>query len=245
MNAASDLHPAFAAMAFGAGLVSLLSPCVLALVPAYLGYLSATGLEQPDRRQVLLRALLFVAGFSAFFVALGASATAVGRLLWFNQPLIRRLAGGLVVLLGLRQLGLIRIGWLDAERRLVSRLPAGRRWLRGPWGAMAIGMAFAAGWSPCVGPVLASILMLAGTAETVGAGMALLGLYAAGMAVPFLVMAGLVGSGARRLTPRLLRHGVWVERASGVLLVAIGVMLYTNFFLRLPAYFNYYRALPL
>ena len=245
MNAPSGLNPASAAMAFGAGLLSLLSPCVLALVPAYLGYLSATGLGQLERRQLLLRALLFVAGFSAFFVALGASATAVGRLLWLNQPLIRRLAGALVVLLGLRQLGLIRIGWLDSERRLVSRLPAGQGWLRGPWGAVAIGMAFAAGWSPCVGPVLASILMLAGTAETVGAGMALLGLYAAGMAVPFLALAGLVGGGARRLTPRLLRYGVWVERASGVLLVAIGLMLYTNFFVRLPGYFNYYRGLPL
>lgn len=245
MNA-SGLSPASAAMAFGAGLISLLSPCVLALVPAYLGYLSAAWGGGPvDRRQVLGRALLFVAGFSVFFVALGASATAVGRLLWFYQPLIRRLAGALVVVLGLHQLGLLRIRWLERERRLVSRLPAGQGWLQGPWGAVAIGMAFAAGWSPCVGPVLASILMLASTAETVGAGMALLGLYAAGMAVPFLVMAGLVGSGAQRLTPRLARYGPWVERASGALLVAIGAMLYTNFFLRLPGYFNYYRGLPL
>ncbi|HEY8487027.1 MAG TPA: cytochrome c biogenesis protein CcdA, partial [Limnochordales bacterium] len=118
-------------------------------------------------------------------------------------------------------------------------------WRARPWGAALVGMAFAAGWSPCIGPVLASILMLAGTAQTVGTGMALLGLYAAGMALPFVAMAAAVGRGTRRLGPRLARYGVWAERAGGVLLLVIGVMLYTNFFVRLPAYFNYYRGLLL
>ena len=243
------LNPASAAVAFAAGVVSLLSPCVLALVPAYLGYLSASAAPEAAHSRpasLLGRALWFVAGFSVFFVALGASATALGQLLWLNQPVLRRLAGTAVVALGLRQLGLLRFGqWLDRERRLIQRLSPDGGWRARPWGAALVGMAFAAGWSPCIGPVLASILMLAGTAQTVGTGMALLGLYAAGMALPFVAMAAAVGRGTRRLGPRLARYGVWAERAGGVLLLVIGVMLYTNFFVRLPAYFNYYRGLLL
>lgn len=239
---ALGIDPASGLLAFGAGVVSLLSPCVLALVPAYLGYLSASALSEPSRSRLLFRSLLFVAGFSAIFVLLGASATAAGRSFLAYQPLMRRLAGVLVALLGLHQLGVVRLGFLDVERRLVARLPGGSGgWVARPWGAALLGMAFAVGWSPCVGPVLASILMLAGTAETVGKGMALLALYAAGMGLPFMGMAALMGNGAERVTRRLMRRGRWVERISGVLMIAIGVMLYTNFFLRLPAYLNYYR----
>ena len=245
MTAIAGLDPASLAVAFAAGLVSLLSPCVLALVPAYLGYLSGEGLAAAPSSRLLGRAGLFVLGFSVFFVALGATATALGRMLWVHQALIRRLGGVLVVLLGLHQLGVLRFGWLEQERRAFSLLPASGAWRNSPWGAVAVGMAFAAGWSPCVGPVLASILMMAGTAETLGAGTALLAAYAAGMGLPFLAMATLVARGARRLAPRLLRHGVWVQRASGALLVLLGLMLYTNFFLHLPGYFNYYRSLPL
>lgn len=247
------------ALAFTAGLVSLLSPCVLALVPAYIAYLSSSALPGGGRWRLVGRSVLFVLGFSTIFVLLGASATALGRQLWANRSIVRQLAGLLVVLLGLHQLGLFRLGFLDVERRLVTRLPAagarsgssgqapaGPRGLLsrlsgGPWGAFVVGMAFAAGWSPCVGPVLASILLMAGTSETLGAGTALLSLYAAGMALPFLLMAALMERGAGRVTRWLGRHGSWVERASGALLILIGVALYTNFFLRLPGYLNYYQ----
>ncbi|MEW6046790.1 MAG: cytochrome c biogenesis protein CcdA [Bacillota bacterium] len=245
------------ALAFTAGLLSLFSPCVLALVPAYIGYLSSSALSGGGRWHLVGRSLMFVLGFSAIFVLLGASATALGRQLWANRSIVRQVAGVLVVLLGLHQLGALRFGFLDVERRLITRLPGSRagspaqapaaqqgarRWLgSGPWGAFFVGMAFAAGWSPCVGPVLASVLLLAGTARTVGAGVALLALYAAGMAVPFLLMAGIMERGAGRVTRWLGRYGLWVERASGALLILIGVALYTNFFLRLPGYLNYYR----
>lgn len=251
----TELSAATGTLAFTAGLVSLLSPCVLALVPAYLGYLSTAALAGPRRWHLLARSLLFVLGFSTVFVLLGASATALGRQLLANRVILRQIAGAVVVLLGLHQLGLLRLGFLDVERRLVRQLPAGgpgagagggragalRRLMAGPWGAFAVGMAFAAGWSPCVGPVLASILVLAGTAQTVTAGVGLLALYSAGMAVPFLLMAALMQRGSPQLSRRLGRWGPWVERAGGALLVLIGVALYTNFFLRLPGYLNYYR----
>ncbi|MBE3599494.1 MAG: cytochrome c biogenesis protein CcdA [Limnochordaceae bacterium] len=252
-------------LAFTAGLVSLLSPCVLALVPAYLGYLGSSAVGRAGRWHLLVRSLLFVLGFSLLFVALGASATALGQTLRTHQVLVRQVAGVLVVLLGLHQIGLLRLGFLDVERRLVRQMPGtaskgsdpaagGRRRFfeeamahltGGPWGALFVGMAFAAGWSPCVGPVLASILLLAGTTQTVWAGMGLLAVYAAGMALPFLAMAAAMQGGSRKAVRFLGRHGAWVERASGALLVVIGVMLYTNFFFRLPGYLNYYQWLGL
>lgn len=242
----AGLTPASAALAFGAGVVSLLSPCVLALVPAYVGYLSADALGRPGRSRVLARGLLFVLGFSTVFVLLGASATALGQLFWFNQPLMRRVGGLLVILLGLHQLGVVRLGALERELRAVGHLGTLRRgWMEAPWGAFAVGLAFAAGWSPCVGPVLASILLLAGTADTVTAGVGLLALYAAGMALPFLAMASLLQRGSGRLPRLLVRHSVWAQRTSGALMIAMGVMLYTNFFLRLPGYLNYYQWLGL
>lgn len=256
MSTLTEPRAAGAALAFLAGLVSLLSPCVLALVPAYLGYLSSPALSGTGRGQLLLRSVLFVLGFSTVFVLLGATATALGRVVWAYRSLLRQLAGALVALLGLHQLGLIRFGFLEVERRVMGRLPGApgaggpspaqgrspwRRVLAGPWGAFPVGMAFAAGWSPCVGPVLASILLMAGTAQTVGAGVRLLALYSAGMALPFLLMAALMQRGASGFVRRVGRHGRWIERGSGALLVLIGLALYTNFFLRLPGYLNYYR----
>ena len=252
----TELSPTSGALAFTAGLVSLLSPCVLALVPAYLGYLSSSALSGTGRWYLIGRSLLFVLGFSTVFVLVGASATALGRTLWAHRVILRQMAAVLVLLLGFHQLGLLRFGFLDVERRLLHRLP-GRdadgqgpgqgaggwlgRLVRGPWGAFPVGMAFAAGWSPCVGPVLASILMMAGTAQTVGTGVELLALYSAGMALPFLLMAAAMQRGARSLVRWLGRYGRWVERASGALMILIAVALYTNFFLRLPGYLNYYR----
>lgn len=231
-------------LAFTAGLVSLLSPCVLALVPAYIGYLSTSAVGTPGRWHVVMRSVLFVAGFSLLFVALGASATALGQALRIHQALVRQVAGVLVVLLGLHQTGIVRWSFLDVERRLVGRLPDTRKAAR-PWGALLVGMAFAAGWSPCVGPVLASILLLAGATQTVASGMTLLAVYSAGMALPFLAMAAMMQGAAQRFARTVTRYGPWIERVSGALLVVIGVMLYTNFFFRLPGYLNYYQWLGL
>lgn len=230
-------------VAFLAGAASVVSPCVIALIPAYISYLSGLSLSDltasPDaggrfRRRVLSGALLFILGFTVVFVAFGATATALGRTLVAYQDLLRRLAGILVILFGIYLTGLIRIPFLEQERRVdLGRLP------RGPLGAFPVGMAFAAGWTPCVGPALASILFLAGTQQTLWQGVMLLLVYSLGMGVPFLVMALLIGR-FKNWLPRLTRHSRWISVASGTLVAGVGVMLYTNAFFRLAGLFNYY-----
>lgn len=231
-------------VAFLAGVASIVSPCVIALIPAYVSYLSGLSLaELPGgaegdgrsaRRRVIAGALLFVLGFTVVFVAFGATATAVGRTLLAYQDLVRRLAGILVILFGIYLTGLVRIPFLEQERRLdLGRMP------RGLVGAFPVGMAFAAGWTPCVGPALASILFLAGTQQTLWQGVGLLLVYSLGMALPFLAMALFIGR-FRSWLPRLAAHGRWLSMASGALVALIGVMLYTNAFFRLAGLFNYY-----
>ncbi|HEY8532015.1 MAG TPA: cytochrome c biogenesis protein CcdA [Limnochorda sp.] len=231
------------AVAFLAGVASVVSPCVLALIPAYMSYLSGLSLSElttaPEaggrfRSRVLGGAFLFVLGFTLVFVAFGATATALGRTLVAYQDLLRRLAGIFVMLFGISMTGLVRIPVLEHERRVdMSRLP------RGPLGAFPVGMAFAAGWTPCVGPALASILFLAGAQQTLWQGVLLLLVYSLGMGLPFLAMALLIGR-FRRWLPRLSRHSRWISLASGALIAGVGVMLYTNAFFRLAGLFNYY-----
>ena len=229
-------------IAFLAGAASVVSPCVLALIPAYVSYLSGLSLGELSagggasrfRHRVLAGAVLFILGFTLVFVAFGATATALGRLLLVYQDVIRKLAGILVILFGIYLTGLVPMPFLDQERRLdLGRLP------RGPLGAFPVGMAFAAGWTPCVGPALASILFLAGTQQTLRQGVILLLAYSLGMGLPFLVMALLIGRFQEWL-PRLTRHSRWISLASGTLVAAVGVMLYTNAFFRLAGLFNYY-----
>lgn len=192
----------------------------------------------PGGWQTILAALFFVAGFSAVFIAFGATASALGELLSFNQATIRRVAAVLVVFFGLHTAGLLRLPWLDRERRAAFR-PSRPGLLNSLW----IGMAFAAGWTPCVGPILGSILLYAGTEATLWRGVALLSAYSAGLAAPFLLLALLLGR-VSAVVPAIARRGAWIERASGVFLIGIGLMLYFDIFLLLPQWFNYYRWLP-
>ncbi len=178
-------------VAFIAGLLSFLSPCVLPLVPSYLGFI--TGMTLPEvsgrRRAALTHALLFVAGFSLVFVLLGASATALGRALNYYQVWLQRVGGVLIILFGLLCLGVFKGGLLTQERRLhLERKPVGYL------GSLLVGMAFAAGWTPCIGPVLGGILGLAATSSDVTRGMQLLAVYSAGLALPFLIAAVAVDS---------------------------------------------------
>jgi len=207
------------AVAFAAGLLSFLSPCVLPLVPSYIGFL--TGMTLPEmagrRKATLLHALCFVAGFSLVFILLGASATALGRALNYYQLWLQRIGGALIVAFGLVCLGAIRATWLVRDSRVhMDQKPVGLL------GSTLVGMAFAAGWTPCIGPVLGAILSLAATTDDVTKGIVLLAVYSAGLAVPFLLAAIAVDSFLawfqrfRQLLP-------WVMRVSGALLIFVGI----------------------
>jgi len=220
------------AVAFVAGLLSFLSPCVLPLVPSYVGFL--TGMTLPEmtgrRRVALLHALLFVAGFSLVFVLLGASATALGGALKYYQAWIARVGGVLVILFGLVCLGVVKAGFLEQDRRLqLQRKPVGYL------GSALVGVAFGAGWTPCIGPVLGAILSLAATSDSVSRGMLLLGVYSAGLAVPFLLAAVAVESFLEWFQ-RFRRFLPWVMRVSGVLLILVGLLMVTGQFTRLAGW---------
>lgn len=209
-------------LAVGAGVISFSSPCSLPLIPAYLSYVSAlpvSELGQREARAVTLRAaVLFVAGFTTVFTALGVSSALVGTLLQRNLPLIIRVAGVAIILMGLAMVGLLRIPFLYRERRFdLARLP------RGPGAAFPFGMAFAFGWVPCIGPVLATILFTAASTKTVAWGAILLMLYSAGLGLPFIVLA-LAFDRARGSLDWLRRHGRRIEFAGGLMLVAVGVL---------------------
>lgn len=219
-------------VAFAAGLLSFLSPCVLPLVPSYIGFL--TGMSLPEmagrRRVALLHALLFVLGFSLVFMLLGASATALGRALNYYQEWLQRIGGVLIILFGLVCLGVIKAPFLSQERRLqMEQKPVGLL------GSALVGMAFGAGWTPCIGPVLGAILSLAATTDSVARGMLLLGVYSVGLAVPFLLAAVAVDSFLEWFQ-RFRRFLPWVMRVSGVLLIFVGLLMVSGQFTRLAGW---------
>jgi cytochrome c-type biogenesis protein len=222
-----------------AGVISFSSPCCLPLIPGYLSYVSAlpvSELGQRQARRVALRAaLLFVAGFTAVFTLLGVSVALIGPVLLRNLPAIVRLSGVVIIVMGLAMLGVIRVPVLYREWRLdMARLPTG------PRTAFPLGMAFAFGWTPCIGPVLATILATAAATQTVAWGGLLLALYSIGLGLPFIALA--VGfHRARGALEWLRRHGRAIEALGGVLLVAVGVLFvsgaWRSFFLPLQRKF--------
>ncbi len=211
-----------------AGLISFLSPCVLPLVPPYLCFLAGTTLDDLQgrdasgaRRDALVASLLFCAGFSTVFVTLGATASAFGALLRrFNEPL--SFAAGLaIVVMGLHFTGLFRLDFLYRQARVDVRRPPGL------WSAYVMGLAFAFGWTPCIGPILAAILAVAGSEATVARGAALLGAYSLGLGVPFVIAAVAIGAFTAFLK-RFRSHFATVEKLAGVLLVLTGVAFLTG-----------------
>jgi cytochrome c-type biogenesis protein len=221
--------------AFLAGLASFLSPCVLPLMPGYLSYISGVSVEGMQqargraRGRVFLHSLLFVVGFSAVFIAMGAAATTLGEFIQAKLRIINLIAGGLIVLLGLQLLGLFRVRFLMADVRYHGEVR------RGLAGSFLLGMAFAFGWSPCVGPILFSILAYASTAETVWRGIGLLAAYSAGIGIPFLLIGFGVGTFLRVLD-RWRGYLGWVEKAGGALLVLIGLLVMTGWYRKLSAF---------
>jgi cytochrome c-type biogenesis protein len=212
-----------------AGVLSFLSPCVLPLVPPYLVYLAGTSIErlgaEPEpmvRRDTVLAAVLFVAGFSTVFVAFGASASAIGGLVQAWSAQLSIAAGVAIILMGLHFLGLTRFAVLMFEKRAPMSRPVGL------WGAYVMGLAFAFGWTPCIGPILAAILAVAASKETVTKGASLLAVYSAGLGIPFIV-AALAVEPATAFLARFKRHMEIVEKAMGGLLVLTGIAFLTGF----------------
>jgi cytochrome c-type biogenesis protein len=231
--------------AFIAGVLSFLSPCVLPLVPGYVSMISGSSVEalqvQQQRllKRVMLSSVMFVLGFSVVFISMGAVATTVGQVTQQYRTVLTWVAGAVIIVFGLHLTGLLKIKALYADKRMHA-LKGGST----PWGAFVVGFAFAFGWTPCIGPILGAILTLAAAEETVLKGTALLAVYSAGLAVPFL----LTSLGIDRFLSfygRFRRHLHTVEVISGVLLIVIGALVLTRHFTVLSGYLSFLNRFSL
>ena len=234
--------------AFIAGIISFISPCVLPIVPGYISFISGVSLQELKgqtevddrekrrlRRQVVMNSLFFVLGFSLVFVAMGASATYIGQ--WFaeNRLILARIASVIIIIFGLHLMGITPIKWLNYEKRFhTNKKPLGL------FGALLIGLAFAFGWSPCIGPILAGVLAMAATQETVGQGVALLGVYSLGLGLPFIATSLAINK-FLNVFGHIKKHMRTVEIVAGVLLIAVGVLVATD---QLQALSRYFTFLP-
>jgi cytochrome c-type biogenesis protein len=232
--------------AFVAGLISFLSPCVLPLVPGYVSMISGAGideLQQQDaklRRTVLLNSLMFILGFSIVFILLGAAASGVSRILGHNRTLLLKVAGVVIILFGLHLTGILPIKYLYADKRLHDVKTKATA-----VGAFLVGFAFAFGWTPCIGPILATILTFAAEQATVLKGVFLLAVYSLGLAVPFLLTSLAINQFLGFYT-RFRKHLHTVEVISGVLMIAIGILMYRHQFTYIAAWLNkvsFFRAI--
>jgi len=208
-------------MAFIAGLLSFFSPCILPLVPAYIMYISGYGDESsdPTRQMMMRRTLFFILGFTTIFMIMGTSASVLGQFFIKHRSVFSKVSGIVIILFGLNMVGILKAGVLKKENRM--QFPIN---IRGNGGAYIMGIAFAAGWTPCFGPVLASILIYAGTSETVGQGVYLLGIYSFGMAIPFMLSAMFM-NGFNRLLDRLENGAKWFPTITGIILIVFGLLI--------------------
>jgi cytochrome c-type biogenesis protein len=225
-------------LAFTAGLLSFVSPCVLPLVPSYVSYITGLSFEEltseTKRRQVfwttLRSSLLFIAGFSAVFIAFGASATVIGQVVLTHQQALRQIGGVLIILVGLYVMGVLNLRWLSVDKHWrFNERPAGYI------GTFLIGVAFAAGWTPCVGPILGAILLYASTADSVATGVQLLVAYSIGLGLPLLVVALAFNTFLVRWKA-LQRHMRAIMITSGLFLIFVGVLIFTNSFAVITAF---------
>ncbi|SHJ98761.1 cytochrome c-type biogenesis protein [Clostridium amylolyticum] len=224
-------------LAFSAGLISFLSPCVLPLVPAYVSYMTGESVQSnnktTDKFYILYKSLGFVIGFSIVFVIMGASITSLGKLFIKNQMIFKRIAGILIIIFGLHTSGILKIKFFSKEKKFMNLGNS-----KGAFGSVLMGMAFAAGWTPCVGPILSSILVYATSMDTIGRGILLLILYSLGLAVPFVLTALAVDKLSSKL-PKVTKHLKVVSIISGILLIILGVLIFTNKVGLLSNYFNF------
>jgi len=220
--------------AFLGGIFSFISPCVLPLVPGYISFISGVSFEDMKnvnaaaaaarRRQLLLASVAFVIGLSVVFIAFGASATVLAKTLGRYRSVLEKVAGVVVIIFGLHLASVFRIKWLDMDtRKQTGQRPAGL------FGAFLVGVAFAFGWTPCIGPILGGILVIAGSRETVGEGVALLAVYSVGLGVPF-VLTAMAMDRFFLASARIRKHYKLIEGISGGLLILLGVLILTNQF---------------
>lgn len=217
-------------MAFGGGLLSFFSPCVLPVIPSYISYITGISFEdltgEQDRRRIrmvtLKNSLLFIAGFSFVFILLGASSSFLGRILYDYQVTVRKIGGILIIIMGFYIAGILKIGFLSRDKRFhLQNKPAGLV------GSFLVGVAFAAGWTPCIGPILGAILLYAGTAGSVASGIELLAAYALGLGLPFLITSMAINT-ALSYFKRLRRYMKAVSIVSGLFLVVMGILLFAG-----------------
>lgn len=228
--------------AFFAGIFSFISPCVLPLVPGYISFISGVSFEQMQsanaadasrtRRQMLVTSLAFVLGLSIVFISFGAGATALGKTLIHYKGTLEKISGVLLVIFGLHLSGVFRIKFLDQDTRVqTNRRPAG------PLGAVVVGMAFAFGWSPCIGPILGGILAIAGSRNSVGEGISLLAVYSAGLGIPFL-LTSLAVDKFFVASKRIRKHYKKIELFAGGLLILLGVLIFFGQFTQITRYID-------
>ncbi len=230
--------------AFIFGLLSFISPCVLPIVPGYLSFISGVSFDEMQnsdnrarvRNRILANSIFFILGFSIVFIALGASATVVGQFLHEQINLISKIAGIVIILFGLHMIGVFKIGFLNYEKRFHTE---GKK--LGLFGALVVGLAFAFGWTPCIGPILAAILAIASQQDSIGKGIALLTAYSLGLGIPFL-LTGLSITAFYNVFNKFKRHLHKVELAGGVLLIGVGLLIMTNSLTLLSGYLS--RWLP-
>jgi cytochrome c-type biogenesis protein len=219
-------------IAFSAGLLSFLSPCVLPLIPSYVTFITGMSLEevQRSRRTALIHAILFIAGFTLIFMALGATASVLGQVLKVARDWIARIGGALIIIFGLYLLGAFNLRAFSQERRVhFANKPLGYL------GTVLVGVAFGAGWTPCIGPILGSILIYTSSTADLNRGLMLLFVYSLGLAIPFLAAALAVDRFLAAFA-RFRSAMLWVNRVGGVLLIVIGLLLVTNYFTLLASY---------
>ena len=223
-------------LAFSAGLLSFLSPCVLPLIPGYLSYLAGNTIgaqrATEDKRRLLYKSIFFVVGFTVIFVLMGASITTLGRLFVKYQLFIRRISGIVMIIFGIHTTGIFTIKKLYMEKRAFSFGNA-----QGLLGAFIMGLAFAAGWTPCIGPILGSILLYAGSYDTIGRGILLLTSYSIGLGLPFIASALLIDTLTFKLK-KLNKYFKAISIISGIIMIIFGILIFTNKLVLLTGYLS-------
>lgn len=224
-------------LAFSAGLLSFLSPCILPLIPAYISYLTGSSLEELHnpkmKARILYKSLGFILGFSIVFIIMGASATSIGRILLKYQNTLRIVSGIIIIIFGLHTTGLLKIKALYRERRFFSFTENNKS-----FGSIIMGISFAAGWTPCAGPILGSILLLSSNQDTVFQGTFLLAIYSLGLAVPFIFTAYGIGYFSKLLF-KLRKHLSYISIFSGLLMIIMGILMVANKLGKVASFLNF------
>lgn len=224
-------------LAFSAGLLSFLSPCVLPLVPAYISYLTGSTIEdlKEDKTKLftLYKSLGFVLGFSIIFILMGVSITSLGKLFITHKDLFQKIGGILIIIFGLHTIGIFRVKLFYREKRF-SRFDK----IKGPFSSVIMGMAFAAGWTPCIGPILSSILIYATSFDSIGKGVLLLVMYSLGLAVPFILTAMAIGSFTKQFR-KFSKYLPLISMICGTLMIIMGILIFMNKLAILSQYVNF------